>query len=134
MGGIRNLFGLQPKNYGEYYIYALRDPRTNKPFYIGKGSHDRMYQHMKDMRRLIKKGTPGSMMALSCKHKRIIEILDAGYADIDYEILYQTDEEGAAYRAERQYIADYGLERLTNEVYGLSDRAIDRLIKRRLTR
>jgi hypothetical protein len=29
-----------------YYIYQYLDPRTNLPFYIGKGSGDRMYRHL----------------------------------------------------------------------------------------
>jgi hypothetical protein len=130
--GILSFFGLQTKNYGEYYVYALIDPRTNVPFYLGKGSHDRMYQHQRDMERLMRKGTAGAMMALSCKHKRIRDIIRAGY-EVKYEILYRTDEEGDAYRAERQAISDYGLENLTNETYGLSDRAIERLIRRRVS-
>jgi hypothetical protein len=139
MGWIKNLFHLQPKNYGEYYVYALIDPRFQRPFYIGKGSKDRGFQHERDMRRLMRKGTPGAMMALSCKHKRILEILDSGVIDssctencIPVEILFRTDEEGEAYRVERHYIAEAGIERLTNETYGLSDKAIDRLINRRL--
>ncbi len=134
MGWVTRLFGLEPKNYGQYYVYALIDPRNQKPFYLGKGTKNRMYQHRKEMETLMKKGNPGSMMALSCKHKRILEILDAGYTDIEYEVLYRTDEEGDAYRAERHYIENYGIERLTNETYGLTDRAIDRLIQRRLGR
>lgn len=32
----------------EYYIYALKDPRTNLPFYIGKGQGNRCYVHLKE--------------------------------------------------------------------------------------
>ena len=31
-----------------YYIYAYIDPRTNLPFYIGKGKDDRKYDHLKE--------------------------------------------------------------------------------------
>jgi hypothetical protein len=135
MGRIARLFGLEPQNFGQYYVYALKDTRFDPPqiFYYGKGSKDRMYAHQKEMERLMKKHTPGAMMALSCKHKRILAILDAG-VQVGYEVVEEFDEEGASYRAERGYIADYGLERLTNETYGMSDQAIDRLIKRRLAR
>jgi hypothetical protein len=32
---------------GRFYVYALIDPRVNKPFYIGKGFHDRANQHFR---------------------------------------------------------------------------------------
>ena len=31
----------------DYYIYKLIDPRTGKPFYIGKGKGNRLHQHEK---------------------------------------------------------------------------------------
>ena len=31
-----------------YYVYALIDPRTNQPFYIGKGKDDRALSHFKE--------------------------------------------------------------------------------------
>ena len=31
-----------------YYVYALIDPRSNLPFYIGKGKNNRMYNHYSD--------------------------------------------------------------------------------------
>ena len=30
----------------KYYVYILRDPRDGKPFYVGKGKHRRMGQHV----------------------------------------------------------------------------------------
>lgn len=54
-----------PSNF--YYIYALKDPRTSPalPFYIGKGTGSRAYDH------LVK---PDSTR----KYNRIKEILEAG--------------------------------------------------------
>jgi len=34
----------------KWYVYALCDPRTNKPFYIGKGTGNRSGQHERDVR------------------------------------------------------------------------------------
>ena len=35
----------------KYYVYAYLDPITNDPFYIGKGSGDRMVRHLRQSRR-----------------------------------------------------------------------------------
>lgn len=32
----------------QFYVYALIDPKTNKPFYIGKGKDDRIKQHFSE--------------------------------------------------------------------------------------
>jgi hypothetical protein len=120
--GIQDFFGLKHKESGRYYVYGLLDPRfDNKPFYIGKGEGDRVYQHEKDTRTLLKRGTPLAMTKMSCKHKRILEIWDSGM-NVGYDFYFRTDREGDAYQYESKIIRHYGLERLTNEVYGYSRR------------
>src|SRR5262249_27530584 len=48
-----------------YYIYALKDPRSGKPFYIGKGTGVRAWEHAANVDE-------------SSKGKRIAEIKSAG--------------------------------------------------------
>ena len=133
---VKNRLGLEIKNYGEFYVYGLEDPRYDPPrvFYIGKGSHDRMYFHEQETRRLLKRGTPAAMMAMHCKHKRIVEILDAGFDHVPVVVLFRTDDESDAFRVERGHIERIGIERLTNETYGYSDKAIARLIRKQQRR
>lgn len=121
---IRKLLGLKGNPTGLYYVYELKDPRFNphKVFYVGKGTEDRMYEHEKELRRLLKRGRSGAMR-LSCKHKRILEILDAGES-VRYSIIFRTDNEAEAYRVESAYIDRIGLERLTNETYGYRPRRV----------
>lgn len=52
------------------YVYGLRDPRTKKLFYIGKGQGDRLIQHVKQ--------SDGNPEAESLKLARIQEIEAAG--------------------------------------------------------
>lgn len=101
---------------GYYYVYELIDPRTGSTFYVGKGTGNRMYAHAEETRRILKSGR---MMKLSCKHKRILEIWDAGF-EVIYHQPHHTDDEERAFQEESKLIKHYGLERLTNETYGVN--------------
>lgn len=120
---VKEVLGLDGHKYGKYYVYELRDSRfkPSRTFYVGKGTEDRLYQHVKDMRRLLKRGRAG-IMRMQPKHKRILEILDDG-KEVEYYIVFRTDNEEEAYQVESRRIEHYGLEHLTNETYGYKRRA-----------
>jgi hypothetical protein len=36
-----------------WYVYALRNPRNNQVFYVGKGKRNRWFEHIKEAREKI---------------------------------------------------------------------------------
>jgi hypothetical protein len=59
----------------KYYAYELVDSRDGKPFYVGVGQKHRMFEHEAETQRLL---DSGKYELMSCKHKRIAAILEAG--------------------------------------------------------
>jgi hypothetical protein len=89
-----------------FYVYALIDPRTLLPFYIGKGTAKRDVAHINEA----KKDT--SLWSNSMKCRRIRSIQDSGLAVI-IERWHKNLQEEEAYDIESQYISQYG--RLVNK-------------------
>lgn len=91
-----------------YYVYALKDPRSSpaRPFYVGKGTGSRAYDHLV---------TPDRTR----KYKRIKEILEVGARPL-IDILVEDLTEAQALRLEAELIAAFGTEDtgglLTNSV------------------
>lgn len=81
-----------------YYVYALKDPRSSpaQPFYVGKGTGSRAYDHLV---------TPDRTR----KYARIKEIIDAGARPL-IDILVEDLTEAQALRLEAELIAAFGTE------------------------
>jgi hypothetical protein len=92
-----------------YYVYGLVDPRTNLPFYIGKGKDNRWHYHYST--KCIE--TEG----FSSKVQRILELRDAGYSPTVIFYAQNIEEEQLAYDIEVSIIEKYG--RLNYEDNGI---------------
>ena len=87
-----------------YYVYQLIDPRNGLPFYVGKGTRDRAYQHIK-----FKDGNQNPY-----KERKIKNILKKGL-EPKIEFLHQDIvSEDVAYDLEKEAIQYIGIKNLTN--------------------
>lgn len=82
----------------KYYVYLLIDPRTNTPFYVGKGSGYRATVHLRESR----KGTENPW-----KHSKIQKIRSEGLEPV-IEYVARDLPENEAYDLEASLIQKYG--------------------------
>ena len=81
----------------KFFVYALIDPETNSPFYIGKGSKNRPKAHFR----------PSSLKSRSRKNSKI-KSLQAKGLQIKTAILFEKLTESEAKEKEIELIALYG--------------------------
>lgn len=81
-----------------WYVYALRDPRNDTIFYVGKGKGDRVYQHARHAKKVSGETAP------QLKLQTIRDILDEG-REVGVEIVrHRIDTEDLAYEVEAAVI------------------------------
>jgi hypothetical protein len=97
-----------------YYVYSYRDPLSETPFYIGKGSGNRKFKHLKET----KDNTENYLKW--CKIRSILNRGDQPHI----EVLFEFETELEAYDKEASLISYYG--RIGFEPDGcLTNRCID---------
>lgn len=86
-----------------YYVYALIDPRNNKPFYIGEGKGKRAWSHL-----IFKSGCNNP-------HKdNVIKKIQSFGLEVKIEILHSNLTKQESIKLEEQIINEIGLENLSN--------------------
>ena len=82
-----------------YYVYELIDPRVNLPFYVGKGTGNRVYFHLSEQSR--------AKSDNERKFNKIQKIRKDGY-EPEIKIVKYFDNEEDAYNYEEVLIKQYG--------------------------
>jgi hypothetical protein len=103
-----------------YYVYLYIDPRSEQPFYVGKGQGDRALSHL-------------SEEAESRKCTRIAELKAEGKEPRIDILAHGLRDEETAFRIEAAVIDLFGLDTLTNDVRGWRSLQLGRLPLSELT-
>ena len=83
-----------------FYTYVLIDPRTYSPFYVGKGKHERIYQH--------ERYSHNDYLL-----RKINKIKSLGYKII-YEKWFESEDEWFCFWMENYLIDYFGIDNLCN--------------------
>jgi hypothetical protein len=92
-----------PARVKQFYVYGLIDPRTNLPFYIGKGSGNRVDQHEVEAR--------AGKQSHKCNYIRELWREGCEVSKVTYKAFKS---EKAAFKYEEALISEVGLDNLTN--------------------
>lgn len=88
------------------YVYILFRP-DNTVFYVGKGQGNRVLRHEQEARR-----------GCECHKCRTIRQIWSTGGEVGHTIIFETNDESEAFQVERETIALYGRENLTNQTDG----------------
>lgn len=91
----------------KYYVYGLYEEDNEDPFYIGKGNIRRPKMHFYEAKRGHK-----------CPKCSKIRKIWASGKQVECWALVETEDEAFAYSEEIRFIAEYGIENLTNLTMG----------------
>jgi len=97
-----------------FYVYLYVDPRSNEPFYVGKGQGERALAHLRET-------------SESAKVARIKEIQAVGLEPRIDILVHGLLSEEAAFRIEAAVIDAIGPDRLTNAVRGWESGKVGRM-------
>ncbi|HEY0141199.1 MAG TPA: hypothetical protein VGF48_09900 [Thermoanaerobaculia bacterium] len=103
-----------------HYVYLYIDPRTQQPFYVGKGKGERALSHL-------------SEAAESRKCVRLAELAAEGKKPRIDILAHGLRDEETAFRIEAAIIDLFGLDTLTNEVRGWRSLQLGRIPLSELT-
>lgn len=81
-----------------YYVYVYSDPRDEVPFYVGKGTGDRAYRHLKETQ---------DNNTNYLKYCKIKSLLNSGILP-KIEIVFESDNEADCLLHEKELIQRYG--------------------------
>lgn len=95
-----------------YYTYVLIDSTTNKIFYVGKGSGDRMYKHIQ-----ISKGESICRNRNKKLYNKIQKIISTGNNIITLKV-FENFDENLTLEYEKKLISELGIENLCNLTLG----------------
>lgn len=69
----------------DFYVYKLIDPRTNTPYYVGKGKNKRAYFHLNEALSTSKKSAKLNTIRdiIASGHNYTIEVVSDGMSEVD---------------------------------------------------
>lgn len=98
-----------------FYVYVLKRPNPaaasaspeSTPFYVGKGKGQRMFAHVRE-----------ALTPCRCHRCNVVRKIWREGGQVEYDIVYATDDEAEAFAVEQATIATFGRENLTNATDG----------------